>query len=120
VVIDRLIIAIFVVLGTVFVAVTVSSSWLLSPKKPSPEKSETYECGVEPVGTPWVQFHAGYYVYALLFVIFDIETVFLYPWALVFGRPASGWFIFGEMVVFVTILVFGLAYAWKEGALRWH
>ena len=120
VVIERLIIATFVVLGAVFVAVTLGSSWLLSPKKPSPEKAETYECGVEPVGTPWVQYHAGYYVYALLFVIFDIETVFLYPWALVFGERGVGLFVFSEMVVFVTILVGGLAYAWKEGALRWH
>ncbi len=98
--------------------VTLAASWLLSPKKPSAEKAETYECGVEPVGPPWVQFHAGYYVYALLFVIFDIETVFLYPWALVFGL--RGWFIFAEMVVFVIILVGGLAYAWKEGALSWR
>jgi len=117
---DRLIVATFVVLGAVFVALTLASSWLLSPKKPSPEKAETYECGVEPVGTPWVQYHAGYYVYALLFVIFDIETVFLYPWALTFGQRASGWFVFAEMVVFVVILVCGLAYAWKEGALKWH
>jgi NADH:ubiquinone oxidoreductase subunit 3 (subunit A) len=120
VVIERIIIATFVVLGAVFVAATLGASWLLSPKKPSAAKSETYECGVEPMGPPWVRFHAGYYVYALLFVIFDIETVFLYPWALVFGQPASGWFVFAEMVIFVTILVGGLAYAWKEGALRWH
>ena len=115
---DLIIIATFVVLGTVFVAVTLATSWLVSPKKPSPEKAETYECGVEPIGPPWVQFHAGYYVYALLFVIFDIETVFLYPWALAFGQ--QGWFVFAEMVVFVVILVCGLAYAWKEGALKWH
>ena len=115
---DRIMMAVFVVLGTVFVAVTLGASWLLSPKKPSAEKSETYECGVEPVGPPWIQFHAGYYVYALLFVIFDIETVFLYPWALVYRM--SGWFIFGEMIVFVVILVAGLAYAWKEGALSWR
>jgi NADH-quinone oxidoreductase subunit A len=115
---DRIIMAVFVVLGAVFVVATLVTSWLLSPKKPSAEKSETYECGVEPVGPPWVQFHAGYYVYALLFVIFDIETVFLYPWALVYGL--HGWFVFAEMIVFVVILVAGLAYAWKEGALSWR
>jgi NADH:ubiquinone oxidoreductase subunit 3 (subunit A) len=115
---DRIILAVFMVLGAAFVVVTLGASWLLSPKKPSPEKAGTYECGVEPVGPPWVQFHAGYYVYALLFVIFDIETVFLYPWALVYG--ARGWFIFSEMVLFVVILVAGLAYAWKEGALHWR
>jgi len=117
---EHVIIAAFIVLGGVFVVATLATSWLLSPKKPSAEKAETYECGVEPIGPPWVQFHAGYYVYALLFVIFDIETVFLYPWALTFGQATAGWFVFAEMVVFVAILVAGLAYAWKEGALRWH
>lgn len=115
---DRAIISAFVILGAVFVVATLAASWLLSPKKPSAEKAETYECGVEPIGPPWVQFRAGYYVYALLFVIFDIETVFLYPWALVYGF--SGWFVFFEMVVFIVILVAGLAYAWKEGALSWR
>jgi NADH:ubiquinone oxidoreductase subunit 3 (subunit A) len=115
---DHIVIAVFLVLGAVFVAVTLGTSWLLSPKRPSAEKATTYECGVEPIGPPWVQFHAGYYVYALLFVIFDIETAFLYPWALVYG--ARGWFIFAEMIVFVAILVAGLVYAWKEGALSWR
>jgi NADH:ubiquinone oxidoreductase subunit 3 (subunit A) len=110
--------AVFVVLGAVFVAVTLCASWLVSHHKPSPEKNNTYECGIEPVGPPWVQFHAGYYVYALLFVIFDIETAFLYPWALVYN--VRGWFVFVEMVLFVVILIAGLAYAWKEGALSWR
>jgi NADH-quinone oxidoreductase subunit A len=113
-----MVVAAFVVIGTLFVVVTLFASWLLSPKKPSAEKSETYECGVEPVGSPWIQFKVGYYVYALLFVIFDIETVFLYPWAVVFKQ--TEWFVFGEMIVFIGILVGGLAYAWKEGALRWR
>lgn len=115
---DRAIISAFIILGAFFVVATLAASWLLSPKKPSAEKAETYECGVEPIGSPWVQFRAGYYVYALLFVIFDIETVFLYPWALVYGL--SGWFVFFEMIVFIVILVAGLAYAWKEGALSWR
>ena len=76
-----------------------------APKKPSPEKATTYECGSEPIGPPWVQFRIGYYVYALLFVVFDIETVFLYPWAVAFNRPGLGWFILVEMVIFVGILV---------------
>ncbi len=118
--IDGIVIVCFVVLGAVFVAATFATSWLVSPKKPSPEKAETYECGVEPVGPVWVQFRIGYYVYALLFVIFDIEAVFLYPWAIAFGRPGVGWYIFVEMFVFITILVGGLAYAWKEGALKWR
>ena len=118
--IEGLVIAAFVVVGALFVVVALASSWLLSPKKPSVEKSETYECGETPIGGPWVRFRAGYYVYALLYVIFDIETVFLYPWAVTFGRPGVGWFVFFEMVVFVIILAGGLAYAWKEGALEWR
>jgi len=117
---ERMVIAGFVVIGALFMAATLAASWLLSPKKPSPEKGETYECGMEPIGGPWVQFRSGYYVYALLYVIFDIETVFLYPWAVTFGQPGVGWFVFVEMLVFVTILMGGLAYAWKEGALRWR
>ena len=73
---------------------------------------------MEPVGPPWVQFRVGYYVYALLFVVFDIETVFLYPWAVVYGK--MGLFVLAEMVIFIAILAAGLAYAWKEGALRWR
>ena len=84
---------------------------------PSAEKAETYECGVEPIGPPWVQFHAGYYVYALLFVIFDIETVFLYPWAVIARRIGTGGL--AEMLVFLGILVLGLAYAWRKGVLTW-
>lgn len=117
---EAIVIAAFVVVGVLFAVVTLASSWLLSPKKPSAEKSETYECGVEAIGGPWVRFRAGYYVYALLFVIFDIETVFLYPWAVTFARPAAGWFVFTEMLIFVSILLGGLVYAWKEGALRWR
>jgi NADH:ubiquinone oxidoreductase subunit 3 (subunit A) len=117
---DGIVIALFVVLGVAFVAVTLATSWLVSPKKPSPEKAATYECGVEPVGPVWVQFRIGYYVYALLFVVFDIEAVFLFPWAVTFGQPGVGWYVFVEMVFFIAILVGGLAYAWKEGALQWR
>lgn len=115
---DGLIITAFVILGFAFVVLTLGASWLLGPKKPSAEKSETYECGVEPIGSVWVQFRPGFYVYALLYVIFDIETVFLYPFAVTFGL--RGWFVFVEMLIFVAILLGGLAYAWKEGVLRWR
>lgn len=117
---ESIVIAGFVVVGILFAVVALSTSWLLSPKKPSPEKSATYECGVEPIGGPWVRFRAGFYVYALLYVIFDIETIFLYPWAVTFARPGIGWFVFFEMLIFVSILLGGLAYAWKEGALKWR
>lgn len=115
---DHLVIAVFFVFGSIFVVATLTASAFLAPSKPSEEKLTIYDCGVEPIGPPWVQFRIGYYVYALLFVIFDIETVFLYPWAVAFGR--SGAFILVEMLVFVVILAAGLAYAWKEGALQWR
>ncbi len=120
---ESIVIALFIVIGAVFTVLTLGASWLLSPKAPSPEKATMYECGVEPVGGPWVRFRAGYYVYALLYVIFDIETVFLFPWALRLGWFADnglGLFVFIEMIIFITILAGGLAYAWKEGALRWR
>jgi len=115
---DHLVIAIFFLLGSVFVVLTLTVSKALRPAVLEADKLTIYDCGVEPVGPPWVQFRIGYYVYALLFVIFDIETVFLYPWAVAFGH--SGAFILVEMLVFVVILAAGLAYAWKEGALKWR
>lgn len=115
---DHLVLAMFVVIGMLFVPATLLASRLLAPSAPSPRKLATYECGSEPVGPPWVQFRIGYYVYALLFVVFDIETVFLYPWAVAFNR--MGAFVLVEMLVFIGILAFGLAYAWKEGALSWR
>ena len=117
---EQLVIALFLIVGTAFVAGTLGASWLLSPTKPTHGKGITYECGVDPIGEPWVRFRSGYYVFAILYVIFDIETVFLYPWAVALGEPATGWFIVTEMVIFITILLGGLAYAWKEGALEWH
>ncbi len=113
-----LVVAAFLVLGVLFVIATLAFAWILQPHKPDAEKLTPYECGSEPIGPPWVQFHVGYYVYALLFVMFDIETVFLYPWAVAFGH--MGVFILLEMFVFLAIIGVGLAYAWKEGALSWR
>lgn len=115
---DHLVVGVMVFLGFAFVAVALAASHLLAHSKPSREKGEPYECGVPPVGPPWVQLRVGYYVYALLFVVFDIETVFLYPWAVAFG--ALGPFVLVEMTVFIGILAAGLAYAWKQGALTWR
>ncbi len=115
---DYVVIGTFVLVGIIFVMITISTSNILSHQKPSEAKGLIYECGVEPIGAPWVQFHVGYYVYALLFVVFDIETVFLYPWAIVFSR--MGMIVLVEMFIFVAVLLLGLAYAWKEGALRWR
>ena len=87
------------------------------PQKPDPVKNSTYECGVQPVGTSWTQFNFRYYFYALLFVVFDIETVFLYPWAVAFKKLKLFGFI--EMLVFIFILVVGLVYAWRKRVLEW-
>ncbi|MBI4354043.1 MAG: NADH-quinone oxidoreductase subunit A [Candidatus Omnitrophica bacterium] len=90
----------------------------LAPKKPGVSKTASYECGLESVGDPWVQFRVQYYLYALLFVIFDVEIIFIYPWALVW--KSLGWVAFVEMAVFLGILAVGLAYAWRKGVLEWE
>ena len=89
----------------------------LSPKKPGASKTSAYECGLPSSGDPWVQFRVQYYLYALLFVIFDVEIAFLYPWALVW--KSLGWVAVIEMAVFIMILAVGLAYAWRKGVLEW-
>jgi NADH:ubiquinone oxidoreductase subunit 3 (subunit A) len=89
------------------------------PKQPDPEgvKTETYECGMKTVGSSWLQFNFRYYFYAILFVVFDIEAVFLYPWAVKFKE--LGFFGFVEMLVFIFILAIGLVYAWKKKVMEW-
>lgn len=117
---EQIVVAAFVILGAIFAALIFGLSWLLSPTEPTEGKIITYESGVHTIGPPWIRFRAGYYVYGILYVIFDIETIFLFPWAVAMGSTAVSWFFFIEMVLFVSILVAGLAYAWKEGALEWH
>ena len=89
----------------------------VAPKKPSAAKQAPYECGLASSGEPWVQFRVQYYIYALLFVIFDVEVVFIYPWALVW--KTLGPVVLAEMFVFIAILAVGLVYAWKKGVLEW-
>ena len=88
------------------------------PKNPNPIKRETYECGVETEGETWVQFNFRYYIFALLFVIFDIEVIFLYPWAVALRQVKV--FGFVEAVVFILILLVGYVYAWRKRALEWR
>lgn len=90
---------------------------ILAPRRASRSKGETYECGVLTTGESWVRFRIQYYIYALMFVIFDIEIVFLYPWAV--SYEGLGAFALAEMVVFLVILAAGLVYAWAKGVLRW-
>ena len=90
----------------------------IAPRKPGQSKQSAYECGLESPGDPWGQFRVQYYVYALLFVIFDVEVVFIYPWALVWRT--LGPVVFGEMALFLVILAVGLVYAWRKGVLEWE
>ena len=90
----------------------------IRPRAPNPIKSDTYECGMETEGNTWVQFNFRYYFFALVFVIFDIEAVFLYPWAVAFRQVKL--FGFVEALIFVVILVVGYLYAWRKRALEWH
>lgn len=101
----------------VLVGGTLGISRLVRPRKPSPEKSVAYESGVDPVGTGWSQSQIRYYIFALLFVMFDVEAVFLFPWAL----RLENFGVFGlvEMGTFVGIVLLGLLYAWRKGVLRW-
>jgi len=92
-------------------------AFLIRPKKSGPIKKSTYECGLETIGETWIRFRVQYYIYALIFVIFDIETVFLYPWAVAYNQ--LGLFALVEMFIFLAILVGGLAYAWRKGVLEW-
>ncbi len=91
---------------------------IVAPKKPGQSKTSAYECGVMSTGDPWVQFRVQYYLYALLFVVFDVEVVFLYPWAVVW-KP-FGLVALIEMGIFLAILGVGLVYAWKKGVLEWQ
>jgi NADH-quinone oxidoreductase subunit A len=89
----------------------------IRPKKPNSIKQSTYECGIEAIGDAWIQFRAQYYIYALVFVIFDIEAVFLLPWAVAYDQLPL--YALAEAILFILILVLALVYAWRKGALRW-
>ena len=115
-------IAIFFGVALIVPISMVTASWMMSrlglrPTNPTPVKSETYECGMEAIGGRWNLFNFRYYMYAILFVIFDVETVFMFPWAVIMDELA----LFGliEMLVFLFILVLGYVYAWRKGALEW-
>ncbi len=114
---EWLFIGIFLVLAPVFPGLALIIPRLIAPRKPNKSKMETYECGIETVGSTWVQFRVQYYVFALVFLIFDVETVFLYPWAVAFNQLSL--FAVLEGVLFILILAAGLVYAWRKGVLEW-
>jgi NADH-quinone oxidoreductase subunit A len=98
-----------------------SANRLLSPARPAEPagKRESYECGLDPVGGDWAQAQIRYYVYAYLYVLFAVEAVFLFPWAVVFDRPGFGMVTVVEMAIFVAVLALGILYAWRKRILRW-
>ena len=108
---------IFLIVGVVFVSGGMIVAWLLRPSRPYPSKLATYECGEVPLGDTRVRFNVRFYVVALIFLIFDVEVVFLFPWAVVY--KSLGWFAFIEMLVFLGILFVGYAYVWRKGDLDW-
>lgn len=111
------IVAIFVVLGILLPVVALTLGKWLRPSKPLSEKLTTYESGNVPVGESHVRFNIRYYLFALMFVIFDVETVFLYPWAVAYQQ--LGLFALVEMLIFVSLLIVGLIYAWKKKVFKW-
>ncbi|MEK7264311.1 MAG: NADH-quinone oxidoreductase subunit A [Bacteroidota bacterium] len=108
---------IFLIIGAVFTAGGLVTAWLIRPRRPYAEKMTTYECGEEAVGNSWVKFNIRFYVVALIFLIFEVETVFLFPWAVVYKQ--LGMFAFLEMVIFLFILGVGYVYIWLQGDLDW-
>jgi NADH:ubiquinone oxidoreductase subunit 3 (subunit A) len=114
---DWIYIGLFVQISLFLPAAAILIAGWLSPKKPNKIKNSTYECGIETVGESWVQFKAQYYIYALVFLVFDVETVFLYPWAVAYNQLPL--FAVVEAVIFLVFLAGGLIYVWKKGALEW-
>lgn len=114
---DYVSVAAFVGLGAFLVLLFLTIAALLRPRNPHPAKLLTYECGVDPVGSDWSQSQVRYYIYALLFVVFDVEAVFIFPWAIILEK--LGAFGLGEMLVFIAVLLVGLVYAIRKGVLKW-
>jgi NADH:ubiquinone oxidoreductase subunit 3 (subunit A) len=115
---DWLFIGIIVVIAPIFPIMALLIPRLIAPRKPSPLKSQVYECGIETVGETWVQFKVQYYNFALIFLVFDVEIVFLFPWAVAYQQLPL--FAVLEGVLFILILVGGLVYAWRKGVLEWY
>ncbi|MFI9809411.1 NADH-quinone oxidoreductase subunit A [Streptomyces sp. NPDC052301] len=113
------VVGLLALIGVLFVAVAFGAGRLLRPVVPTPEKLLTYECGVDPVGEGWAHTQVRYYVYAFLYVIFAVDSIFLFPWATVFAAPGYGATTLVEMFVFLGFLAVGLLYAYKKGVLAW-
>jgi NADH-quinone oxidoreductase subunit A len=120
-------ILLYIIGGTLFILITLLLSRMIRPNRPNPEKLATYESGEEPITAAWTQFNVRFYIIALIFLLFEVEIVLLFPWSTVFANKEMvretngqwGWFALGEAVLFILILVFGLVYAWVNGFLDW-
>ena len=110
-------IALLAIVSFILPAIPIGAGWILGPSRPNAIKNSTYECGVETVGETWVQFKVQYYIFALVFLVFDIEVVFLYPWAVAYNQLPLFGVIAG--LTFVIILAEALVYAWRKGVLEW-
>jgi NADH-quinone oxidoreductase subunit A len=108
----------FFVMGVLFVGVVLWFSELVAPRSVNPQKFDPYECGIPTKGITWLQFNVGYYLFAMLFLIFDVETALLFPWAVVMKDVGVTAFV--EIVIFFLIIALGLLYAWKKHALEWE
>ncbi len=110
-------VAIFFALIVAFAVVSLAGAWVVRPKRPSAAKSENYECGAQPIGEAWVQFPVGFYLVALIFLVFDTLAVFLFPWAITIRALGTGGLV--TMLGFVAILSLAWVYAYREGILEW-
>ena len=120
---DYTTVAVFLLAGVLLVGAAVFTARLVAPRRPSLLKSTPYESGIEPIGGGWNQSHIRYYIFALLFLIFDVEAVFIFPWAIrldYFAEIGRGAFVLIEMLIFIGILLLGLIYAIRKGVLRWE
>lgn len=114
---------IFILAAVIFVGGNLLLNRLFRPQNIYPEKASNYECGERPIGSPWIRFNIRYYIVAILFLIFDVEVLFIIPWAVVYKKllqdPQIGLLVFFEMFIFLLVLGIGLAYCWAKGHLEW-
>jgi NADH-quinone oxidoreductase subunit A len=120
-------ILLFIIGSALFVVISFTVSRIIRPNRPNPEKLSSYETGEETSGPAWTQFNIRFYIVALIFLLFEVEIIFLFPWSTVYGREELieksnglwGWYAMIEMVIFILVLALGLAYAWVNGYLEW-
>ncbi len=111
-------VGVFLAFGTFFAFFSLFLAWLVRARGNDPIFRTTYECGPESVGSPWIGINVRFYLFALLFVLFDVETLFIYPWAVVY--KSLGMIGFVEMLAFIAVLFLGLVYTWRKGGLKWE